>query len=108
DGVCESVALRPLADMAGEAERLPPRLARDLLGERDARVRLAAGDHDGGTVTREGARDLATEPAAAAGEDRDLAGQVELRHARPLPASPAPRFEAVQGAPFSGRVRVRR
>ncbi len=57
----------------------PSRRLLDLGGELLADVELAAGDDDVGTASREGQHHRSPEAAAAAGDEGDLAGQVEAR-----------------------------
>src|SRR4051812_6422353 len=49
----------------------------DLGGELLAWADLSAGDDDIGTGFREASRERCSQPSAAAGDDRDLAGQLE-------------------------------
>jgi hypothetical protein len=43
---------------------------------------VAAGDHDARTRVDQAARHAESDPAVAAGDDRNLAGQVEYRRRR--------------------------
>src|SRR5262249_18319020 len=53
---------------------------RELGGERLARIGVDVGDDDAGPFLHEPLDDAATEPAPAAGDDRDLAGQLGRHH----------------------------
>ena len=76
DRVDQPIAVVPATDVRGDRERLTAgRL--DLAGERVAGVLLAAADDDGRAALGEREAHLAPEAAAAAGDDGDLAGQVE-------------------------------
>src|SRR6185436_15714634 len=53
------------------------------VGDLLASLRLARGDHHPGAVMRERLRDRPPDPARRAGDDRDLAGEIEQMHSCP-------------------------
>ena len=73
----EGLDLAPVADVAGHREGAAAGRLADLLGGRLAGGELAAGDDHVGARLREGQDHGAPEAAAAAGDQRDLAAQVE-------------------------------
>ena len=96
DGGVEGVEIGPLPDVAGDRQRRPTRLLAHLLGERRAGVELAAGDGDVGAAAGEGQHHLPSEAPAAAGDEGDLAGQVDL-HRCPFASVSASRGCARRG-----------
>ena len=73
----QAVEFLPVGDVAGMGCRLAahrPHLGRDLV----AGFQLAAGDEDVGTVLGEGLHHLVAQPAAAAGNEGNLAREVEV------------------------------
>jgi hypothetical protein len=76
-GVRESIEVRPAADVTGVRERVATGLGLDLARELLAALEPPARDHDVGTGAREGEHHLPSHPAAAAGDERHLAGEIE-------------------------------
>ena len=83
DRVDEPVAVVPSTDMRRHRQGTPTGLALDRASQLRARVELAARDHDVRAAPRQCQHHLATEAAAAAGDQRHLAGEVELHRAPP-------------------------
>ena len=73
----QSVELIPAAHVHLVRHRGAAGLGLDLLGGGHAVLQLAAGDHHVGAAARGGERHLAAQPAAAAGDQDHLAGQIE-------------------------------
>src|SRR4029079_18405703 len=65
-----------VADVAPQSERTHPELA-EIAGRPLAALELTGAEHEVGTQLGEPLRHLPSDPAAAAGDDCDLAGQVE-------------------------------
>ena len=76
-GLDERVDLIGAADVAADGERRAGPSPRSRARDRFAVLDLAARDHHVGARAGEAERDRLAEPAPAAGDDRDLAGEVE-------------------------------
>ena len=76
-GVDEPLEVVPASDVARARRARGRRRPRSSAATSRAGVRLAAGDDEVGAGRRERARDRQAEPARAAGDERDAAGQVE-------------------------------
>src|ERR1700722_17064412 len=77
DGACDQrVDFGAARDVAGDDERLAALLA-DAVGDLFAGIKLAAGDHDFRAKPRQQFSRRAADAAARAGDDRDLAAEIE-------------------------------
>ncbi len=85
-GFGEPLQVIPTPDVTGDGQRMPTSRLTNLVGHVGASLDAAARDDDIGAVTREGEHHLATQTTAAAGDQCDLAGEIDVHHRPPLSA----------------------